>query len=576
MLAVLIVLSSCADFVSLDLGTQFFKFAESTSLGEAKIFKNPVTNMVNHPNAVALKFPAAQSLPITADDFSKIDVRFGKRALSLMKHNSSLGADFLPACIGRNAPEEFRTSQFIDESELFLFALNHSVASLGTFVGACLAVPFFYTRQQISSIRDSCETLSIPIWRVITDADAVFTLYASTRLTRFASAPRHVMFVDIGSTTSKVYSARFSYDNSNPVKDIARVHQTSVAWSENVGGYHFAKSLARARGISLQKAHKLLIRSQYGRDTTIFDVSDLKGMIARSVDAAGDVDELQLVGGASSFPFVVDAVREASGLPIRRDFNQNEAVALGALIHLLIFEGHGPYIPSAITGLCASTYRITCGSREAVYCTAGEEFAREVKFDGLDEVCRDFRIVGDPDTMPRGSSREVGLYHARENVDVEGSELTAAFRTSQAEIHIEGVEWCSGTDCRFFESEEIVSDKEWIRNGHDKLVTHLARKRETELRVEVRDLLRRLTDIGTDKMDIVLTDEMKNCYIDAANEERRDAFEGSNATKLDQVKRKLEEVFKVLNPTPRPTRKATPTLDFDIGPDAKRYQQEML
>jgi hypothetical protein len=574
MLPALVVLSSCAEFVSLDLGTQFFKFAESTSLGEAKIFKNPVTNMVNHPNAVALKLPATQSLPLTADAFRTIDVRFGKRALSLLKRNSSLGADFVSAVIGRTPPPEFRTSEFVDDPELFVFSLNASVGSLGEFVGGSLAVPFFYTREQISSVRESCNTLSIPVWRVITDSDSVFTLYASTRLPRFAASPRHVMFVDIGATTSKVYSARFSYDASNPVKDIARVVQTSVAWTERVGGFHFAAALARARGITLQRAHKLFIRGQY--DSSIFNVSDLRRIVGEALAAAGDVDELQLIGGASSFPFVVDAVREVSGLPVRRDFNQNEAVALGALIHILILEGRGPYIPSAITGLSPTTYRITCGDRDAVYCTAGQECAKEVKFEGLTEVCREFRIVGESKTMPQGCNPEVGLYHAREEVDIEGSELTATFRTSQAEIHIEGVEWCSGGNCRFFESEEIIGEKEWIRNGHEKLLAYLGAKRERELRVDVQDLLRRLADIGTDKMDIVLTDEMKDDYIKAVDAEKNSGLEGRNASSLVQVKGKLEEIFKVLNPTRKPTPKPTPTLDFDIGPDARRYERELL
>jgi molecular chaperone DnaK (HSP70) len=440
MLSLLLALRSCAETVAIDIGSEYIKLAVSTADGPPSV--------VIRPNAVSIKVPASQTAPLTASDFASLDVQVGKPAVSLLNRNASIGSAYLGRAIGRSSGSEFRSSPLIDEQQLLLFSRTQFTTS----APAVLTVPFFYTPGQAASLRAACETVGIPISRVVTDREAIFALYASQKAEDFASGRRHIMFVDVGSTAAKVYCAKFFREG-----DVIKVNQTALGWTEKVGGYHFAKSVGAALGISPKKARKRILSEKF--DKRKVHLSALRDLVKKVRWAAlefGDVDEVQLVGGSRAYPFVSSAIYDSTKQPVLEDLNDTAPAAIGALLL-------GPHIE--IAPVSSARLEVVCGDKKVSCCAKAQRCAAEVKIEGS-SGCEQFTIVGDPATLPEGADRQIAAYAIAEKVEGEG--MTAVVK--MAGQGIAGVEWCTGDVCTYYEAKEVPVEFPWIREANEKLL----------------------------------------------------------------------------------------------------------
>jgi hypothetical protein len=241
-------------YVGLDIGSQFFKLGHSREDGTVAIFRNQVMNSVLNPSAVSIKFTHPHKLPLTASAFEDIKVRFGGAALSLLRQNASLDFKYLPQTVGRFGPSEFKTGTVTSELELFALMVFNALRPVPPFNAVAVSVPSYWTCEQLFAITDSCKVFEIPLVGTVTDVQAVVTLYGRSKLARISKAQCHVLFVDVGAALTKVYSTIFAYNNTSPTHDFVDAHQALTEWSENIGGYHFAKAIAAAKNISIRKA----------------------------------------------------------------------------------------------------------------------------------------------------------------------------------------------------------------------------------------------------------------------------------------------------------------------------------
>jgi hypothetical protein len=248
--------SNCVDEIGADIGSQFFSLAHSEEDGTVETLTNPVTNSVICPSAVAVKFIQPQSLPLSPRDFVDIEVYVGPKALSLLRHTASLGFEDLLRTIGRFGPSEFTTATVASGLELFAMMLVNAFRIAPPFHAVAVSLCSCWTRNQLFAITDAYKAFEIPLVAADAEVDAV----APSMSARFSKAHHHVLFVDVGAVSTKVYSALFAGSNPFPTRDLVEANQTSTEWSESIGGHYFAKAPAAAKTISIRRAQRSLIR----------------------------------------------------------------------------------------------------------------------------------------------------------------------------------------------------------------------------------------------------------------------------------------------------------------------------
>jgi hypothetical protein len=548
MLSILLSGSLCADYVGVDIGSQFFKLSRSQPDGTVRIVPNPIRNSVGIASAAAVKFRSPHSLPLSRRDYEDIEVRFEDSALSLLKRNATLGAEFPPRTLGRNRSSTFHTSTTAGELPLFALSLRNALRHVAPFSRLCASVPSFWTRQQLFALSQSCSALQMSLTAIVSDAQAVLTLYAVTWLPRFRLSPRRVMFVDVGATSAKVYSGQFSYDNSVPTRDFVRVEQLSSSWSERTGSLHFAEAIAAATNISMSKARKLLSRGggDAYRAVVAREVLDLEVLVRGAVGEG--VDEIQLIGGASALRFVADAVSRAGNVTARRDLPANEAVAVGAVIVAMLEEGASPYIDVQFAPVPSLTLNVTCGDAVAQYCKRGKFCERNITLE-MDERCEELLLVGDIDELPIGVSRVVGAYRIPA-FELAGSKWKASVVLGPPDAVIESVEWCNEKNqCVSKKPEEVLAE---TPDAFEFALNYLGAQGNRDTRKAITALVERLNAVRA-KMDQAnvdapypMTGEMKQTLGEITEMSEKTGFDHLDAKGLTEVRAKLEQIAKKL------------------------------
>ena len=229
------------EFVGIDIGSQFLKFAESSINGKAKMMRLS-SEPVNLPAAVAMR-SKNQSVfpPKTADDFRQIEFKYGSSALPILNRNPSSGFQYLPRTFGLNysAIPEFMTSNLSDPETLFTvffmdFVQNLDFSENG---GLVVALPFFWTPNQRHVVLRTCNIFKLPLISQVDDISAVSQLYSIYHSATFKNETREVLFIDFGATTLESYSIHFFYNSSTTknTPDSIFARNTASKWSEKCG-----------------------------------------------------------------------------------------------------------------------------------------------------------------------------------------------------------------------------------------------------------------------------------------------------------------------------------------------------
>ena len=540
-------------FVGLDLGSQFYKWAQSMPDGQVTIIRDPISNSVIQPSAAALRFKAPHEPPFSEKDFEDIDLRYGAQALGTLKGNSSLGFEFLPRVAARSRDSPFYTCDVANVTEMFSLMLHHIIMQQRPFDALSVAIPSYASRDMIVAVSEVCRVFQIPLVSVVDDTFAVCTLYATQRLGRFMHQPKHVMFIDVGATSAKAYSAVFGYEKDE-LEELAIANMTSNEWSENIGGYFFAQAIAESLNVPVKKGQKLLLRNNgEGYEHLFWPIlENLSTLVRTAMDRAQEVmpvDEVQLIGGASTFKFVVDAIRTATNHSIRRDFNSNEAIAMGTTIAAMLREESSPYIQTAVIKASPVNMNIVCGDQVKPYCVKGGKCADVIEFDDLDEVSELLAFfTNDEDIVEGGQSVQVtyGLL-SMPNI-TEGEKVKMRIVMRPLYTVIDHVEVCQGEKCEMVEAQIRTPAPPEYATGFTFVTNFFASRSNKDDRVAIKELLERL-NAWLEKLSKAnveatypATDEMKE-IVKAANEAvSSDDFENFNSTQLIDLKQKLEKV----------------------------------
>jgi molecular chaperone DnaK (HSP70) len=529
--------------VGLDLGTQFYKLASSSDGDSPIIFADPLTSSPRVPSSAAVHFQQPKSFPLTESDFDDIEVRFGTEALSLLRRNPALGYEFLPRAIARNRTDEFHTGEGVQEIELFLLSLHNAFRLVQPFAGVSVAIPSFFTRRQISMVVDAVKAFELPLVTLMSDIQAIATRYAIARMSSYVQAAKHVLFVDVGSTATKVYALRVSLQKTGGDEWVS-ANQTGGGWTEKVGGYHFSKAIGEAGSLSLRKAQKKLIKRGGIEYEELFEdhVEVLEDLIEEVMDQArrvAPIDEVELIGGASRFKFVVETIRDATNLTIRKNLNPTESIAIGTVETALIFQQRSKHLPVILTRLPPTSMNITCGNRTSVYCTKGYRCYDNVHFLNLQSPCTEFSIIADPETIPEGTTPHLVTYGLTTPITLTSpnDNYTMKFKFEKPDASISQVEVCvSDDECEEEQFEPIGDYGEESDRAFFFLSNYLDSRASHELRKFIGMVVQKLNEArtkhGGDNQKSQLTDEMITHLNEITEQTQRDDFAETSIPEL--------------------------------------------
>ena len=390
------------------------------------------------------------------DDFP---ILFGADALRILKRKPQNGYEFLPKTIGRGNTS-FHTSQNITTPEFFALMWMDYILDHGNTNGLTFAVPSYWTDIQKASLANSLKLYRMPLEAIVDDVEAVTAHYAATRYTRYQKKTRNVLFVDFGATSFKVYGITFQWNRKG---QFSIANETANEWSEKVGGYYCAKVVAAKENISIKKATQRIIQDSnrylylFKNQTVIIETLLKRALsrlqhqtkFAKFEKNSFQVDEVQLIGGASKMPFLRQLIINITNCTnILRDFNLNEEISVGTVYCVQNHRGLSKTPVVFLGRLTPLTYSVRCDGYRSV-CDRGNKCKDNVRFDHWG--CDVLDVVGKEDEMPEGSPRILSTYKLLNISDMnftrgqKGIGIVQMAKTGEAKI--EGVTWCKGTEC---------------------------------------------------------------------------------------------------------------------------------
>jgi hypothetical protein len=340
-----------------------------------------------------------------------------------------------------------------------------------------------------------------------------------------------------------------------------KARQTSGEWSERVGGHQFAQALAQDKKISLRKAEKILRRTGgEGYEDVFLDLADIfEATIAQALSDASKVkpvDEVQLLGGGSALRFIVDSVKKVTNRTVRKDFNANEAIAMGAAAHLLIQDGGTPYVEVQFTALPPVSYNATCGNTSQVYCTRNGNCKHSLNVNNEPEICSVVGIVPDQAHLAPGVVGGPFLYEMTNQIVLTGqSHLIGEILFEPPEAVVKEARWCIGDRCDGSEfAFKRANPEEW-EASKTFLDAYVRAHGNKAARAGIAELLAKLdhwiskVDTGNVEAPYPITDEMR-AIVGEVNQTASDGgLDRLDSAELAGLRAKLDEVAKGLHVT---------------------------
>lgn len=548
MISIILSLLLVTDYIGVDLGSQYLKLSTSTGDGQVKIYTNPISNSVILSEAVALKFSKPHTPPFTVDDFADIDVRFSRRAISLLKHNSSLGYEFTPMMIKRNFTNDFNISSIVHPEELLPLLLYQAFYQVAPFKKVSIALPTYLTAKQFRSVSSAFLVSGADVDAIVDDMTATLVVYSALRVNRYSKEPKHILFVDVGASTTRAYSAVFSYQKE-PLEHSA-INQTSYGFTEKVSGIAIAKALAKNTKTTFHKAMKTIIRTNGEGKEEYFtnEINELTNFIKEIVEQATKerpIDEVQLIGGASTMRFVVDTIKTAANHTIRRDFNANEAVAMGAAMIAMMMKEESAYIPAFITKRPSMSINAICGNETQIYCTRGEKCNEIIEFN---QTCDQIQMIIDKNDILSGVD-PVTTYKINQSIP-ENSTIRLFLQEPDASIR--DAQYCHNEECLPLQLEEVEDENplEMMTRFFANWMTQSSQKGKIErIHALLSKLGQYLNKLESTRVEATYpaTDEMKNQVSTYLEMEKAGLIDSLNYTEVDKAISTLEGVAKDLH-----------------------------
>jgi len=481
----------CIHHITVDLGSQYIKSAESSVSGRPNIHLDP-SNNVFVPSAAALRNEQIVLEYKKGNGFESFSPRFGSQAVAILKRKPHLGVEFLPRTIGRSN-SSFDRSKVFSPSELLALYLQDYAKGFGVSPQFTFIVPFYWTRVQKKALSDICSQAGVGIENVIDDLTSMASHYSSTLYSRFVNKSRNVLFVDVGATSVKTYG--FVFQNMD---DSIVVNETVNGWNELTGGYFFAEAVSKAKGISMKKAYKIL--SSPGVETYAdllnSSLTTLKNTIREAAQTMESyienqvaqknsrvIDEIQIIGGATKYKFVYEAIKEATNCTkIFRDFDPIEGIAIGGVYSSIMIDGMSVVPPCQVHRKPFSSISVTCGQTHK-YCQKGA-ICRELITESGSKGCEYIGITADPRHIPEGVDTmitEYKLLNISKLRNDEDSDYTGYIYMSPPSPIVSYVQWCKNVTCYPIAFQVMEYDLFGERKQKDFIIDYFAELKELKL-----------------------------------------------------------------------------------------------
>lgn len=407
----------------IDMGSQFIKIGVfDSSTNEIRTVE--VDSVTSIPAAISLKTTAPKSEHMNANDFKSSSVLVGRAAAKAVHKDPRSGLVYLTQATAR-VDDVLQTSKFLTPLEfmaLFEYQVFHDLPQPDTIA---VGVPYVLTAMQKARVMNTFRFGNLPIDGMNEDIYSISELYVNVRGDQLQEGvQRNVLFIDAGAGFFRCYVQNMTRADGNVTSQTL-----AIEWSEKASGMAFAKALADQTRLPEHEAQSML--RDFGADDADFATNQL-AEIVRVIKAAKDkvpqIDEVQVFGGCSKFPFVMAAIESAVGVKnrtnfesmgagadavndtVRRDFDPDRAVIDGLMLTIqrAYREDDAVKVPIHTILRPAWTYFVNYGNQKEMYCQQGFNCRNPtLKYE---KGCRLLNITLDPKTVPTGSPLIANVY----------------------------------------------------------------------------------------------------------------------------------------------------------------------
>lgn len=445
-------------YAAIDLGSQYIRIAISSNTKSPSMAVNE-KNKVMTPAAIAFKLPSYSDDHMTMQEAEKAQIKIGEDAEKLIKSKPLSGARFLPRLIGREETDFAKIPKILNTTEMITIMLKkillqpqyHDLESFA------INVPNYYTLLQRNAIIQAINFLGAPFYGLIDDTSAIIQLYAIQFSKRFIYETHSVLFVDIGASAVRAYRIVFTATESTPIGK-----QTSYEFSEKTGGISFIRKIAEEEHVSFNKAQKMLISGNKDYSDLLFDdLEEITKVVQDAID--GEIDEVQLIGGASRFPFVIETIQKLVGYTdVLKDMPMTDSIALGTIHVLTSVLNMSRFKLISVTKPPIYSAEVICGTTKSTYCTHRKLCEENVILQNA--FCKRITVIAHKDEICDGCSSILSQFELKNISNFQrdpGDNINGLLVFQRPSPYLAGALWCSGKtrSCTPIEVEQTeISD----------------------------------------------------------------------------------------------------------------------
>ena len=551
-----------SDYVAIDLGTQFIK-SVTYQKGFQIINHENSHNKLLTPSAVAFKTPNKTiKEPLNYTKAAQSTLLVGDSAVRYLKQNPDSGTLFVPRFVGRNSTVHTKVPLITNPAYMLTFLFQDVIQTVENFEAMVVTIPTYYTYSQRKSIIDSIWTAKASFLGLIDDSQSLTYYYSSKFPERYRQEAHPVTFVDIGATSCKAYRVVFDLNidekttNSNseeyfsPYESIETnnnkknnrennrenngendeendesyeifgnpiANMTSYEFSENCGGEIFAKKISKKLNISINKARKRLMNGEDFREILSEEMIILQNIVSSAMN--GDCNEVQLLGGGSRSPFIVETIREAAGeAEVRKELSIQQSLATGAMLWLQEYLNLTKKMPN-MTKISPYNSYVQCNNQTSSYCNHNGFCNDSILLE--DNIC-DQIIIKMFDKPPDGCNDVLTVFDLKNISDFKKilkgkSKYATGFIMLQPPVPVvTAALWCRNSDmkCETIKVDQAETPLNEIMQSEAFVKAVMLGKEEQEKKIKIKAKLIDLIDVLSNRCDDPLIEEAEKLIAD--------------------------------------------------------------
>ncbi|OHT17248.1 hypothetical protein TRFO_12598 [Tritrichomonas foetus] len=440
-----------SSYASIDIGSQYIRIALSSITAEAKMALNN-DNKILTPSAVAFKTDKPLDRHLSNEDGYDSIPKYGDDALKYLKYHPNSGTDRVTYFLGRynlehSTPPVANTTEMLSILLTKLF-MNQQYAGLE---GISLCVPRYFTLSQRECLTQAMYLARLPFYGIFDDDQSTIQLYNVKFYHRFLQKKRNVLFVDVGAAGARAYRVEFSTIKATPV-----AVQTSYIWSEKTGGFSFNSKISKVKKVTESKAQKLLIQSGNSFTKVLKnELNELSNVVKEAI--TGQIDEVQIIGSASRFNFVQEAIKNAvnsvgyvknmknvKNIEILRELPASDSIAIGSLHFLNALLNVSRYKLVELHQSPIYTISVECGGVIEDYCVKNNNCSQYIVLHST--ICEKAVFFAEENEVPIGCGNILKQYSLKNisKFDYElNDELNGLFFMDNPTTTVLSAAWCS-------------------------------------------------------------------------------------------------------------------------------------